>query len=767
MGTLQATTKAYRQRIIAREAQASDAIAKLYQATWEHASARISALLDTMQAALDAGEEIKLSWLYEEGRLEKLLNFIGKQESIFGGQSRAIVGQLQHDAIDLGNRLAQAQLEGLVPNGVTWTFGRPSAAALTDLYSALQPGSPLHDLFDEFGGQAADIAKQTLFSGVALGDAPQQIARNLAKSMQMPLDRALTISRTEALRAYRSAATENYRANADVLDGWIWVCDESARTCFPAGTNIQVRNSVKRIEDVKIGDEVLSHSGQYRRVYETMHRQYAGVLVTIQSKDQMVTATSNHPFLVERQGQLNWVEAGQLVLGDHVVCQCDCTSHVINHSGIDSFVERGIWQPDDTITQGLQDQCLTGILPSSFGGVMPVNTVNFQDGIGGWQEEVNRISPTRQNVFLQIFNTQGFQAKTRCFFRSCLARIFAIATNRTKLLQSSHHRYKPTYFATLQALHDVGRAATFLRAKLPIGMSSEYFATSLAGHSDVSCMRDPIAAIAFNRAKFPTGVTWNCRELLPTRHTGKLWSRVKLAAFQRAVGSRVMIGRIKCLAASFADMLHFRMCHFASCGMGMYRLPKRVTCARTEPSVSPFDPSIRDGECRAALIANTFHIQIIAKLAYHIQETGPVYNLEVEEDHSYVANGFVVHNCIACIEMSGTVHSVDESMDSHVNCRCTQAPLTKSWADILGPLGTDTSDIPDTTVNIPSGDDWFNSQDEATQRDILGTAKYNAWQQGDLSLSDLVGHSDDPEWGGSIYEKSLKELGLDASDYSD
>jgi hypothetical protein len=84
-------------------------------------------------------------------------------------------------------------------------------------------------------------------------------------------------------------------------------------------------------------------------------------------------------------------------------------------------------------------------------------------------------------------------------------------------------------------------------------------------------------------------------------------------------------------------------------------------------------------------------------------------------------------------------------------------PITKSWSDILGPLGIDTSEIPDTRPVMQSGVDWFNKQDEATQKAMLG-AKYDAWKNKKFELSDIVGHSHDKEWGGSIHEKSLKQL---------
>ena len=79
-------------------------------------------------------------------------------------------------------------------------------------------------------------------------------------------------------------------------------------------------------------------------------------------------------------------------------------------------------------------------------------------------------------------------------------------------------------------------------------------------------------------------------------------------------------------------------------------------------------------------------------------------------------------------------------------------PVTKGWDEIFGPLGIDTSDIPDTNPaqDMQTGSEWFDNQDEATQRQILGNAKYDAWNNGDFTLDDIVGTNDDPDWGKSI-----------------
>lgn len=119
--------------------------------------------------------------------------------------------------------------------------------------------------------------------------------------------------------------------------------------------------------------------------------------------------------------------------------------------------------------------------------------------------------------------------------------------------------------------------------------------------------------------------------------------------------------------------------------------------------------------------------------------------------------------CAMCLAMDGTLHSVNDTLDSHVCCRCAMAPRSKSWADLVAAAGGDpstVSDIPESSYTpTQTGADWFDQQDAATQRNILGSqAAYDAYANGDLQLSDLVGVSHDPQWGTSRYQKSWKQV---------
>ena len=126
--------------------------------------------------------------------------------------------------------------------------------------------------------------------------------------------------------------------------------------------------------------------------------------------------------------------------------------------------------------------------------------------------------------------------------------------------------------------------------------------------------------------------------------------------------------------------------------------------------------------------------------------------------HSDVVGGWVwvasldARTCGICLGMHGTEHSLDEELDSHVSCRCSPAPLTRSWSE----LGF--GDIPETRVDVGSGEDWFAEQPESVQRTVLGPGKLAEYKAGRLKLADLPQPTVDPVWGPGLREKPLRDL---------
>lgn len=111
--------------------------------------------------------------------------------------------------------------------------------------------------------------------------------------------------------------------------------------------------------------------------------------------------------------------------------------------------------------------------------------------------------------------------------------------------------------------------------------------------------------------------------------------------------------------------------------------------------------------------------------------------------------------CSGCIAMSGTIFPVDQLCDGHPNCRCVMVPLTATWDELgLGDLGLgETSPA----GQIESGPDWFARQSEGVRRGLLGPAKLDALDKGEIDWPDLVTRTRSREWGTMRRAASLRE----------
>lgn len=107
-----------------------------------------------------------------------------------------------------------------------WT--RLNTGAVEQILGRLSDGAPLRLTIASYGADAGKHVAATLSQQIAIGTHPRGIAQLLAKqAVGVPASRLLALARTEALSAYRGATVETYRANADILDGFIWTAGRS------------------------------------------------------------------------------------------------------------------------------------------------------------------------------------------------------------------------------------------------------------------------------------------------------------------------------------------------------------------------------------------------------------------------------------------------------------------------------------------------------------------------------------------------------------
>lgn len=129
-----------------------------------------------------------------------------------------------------------------------------------------------------------------------------------------------------------------FRINAQSMGQFertLIIVDEGASVhyvegCFLAGARVRTRTGETPIEQIAVGDEVLTHRGRYRKVYHTMQRPYQGLIYHIRyfgDSGQELQITEEHPLLVVRRQRANernrkftteWLTAAEVKPGDYL-----------------------------------------------------------------------------------------------------------------------------------------------------------------------------------------------------------------------------------------------------------------------------------------------------------------------------------------------------------------------------------------------------------------------------------------------------------------
>ena len=216
--------------------RAERALARELLAQWtpqrDWLRAQIAALLDEVAAARETGLE-PLAQLYRLQRWQALERELSERIARLGAALEGRAVALKRDEAQAGAELAAkvAEVAGMAPGAVVnFLAGFPEMEAA--LVSGLMAdGAPLARYFAErVGQQALTAVREEVLRAVVLGQNPRRAARLIARRVAaIPLARAMTIARTEALRAQREATRLGYREMG--VRQWQRVAALDGRTC--------------------------------------------------------------------------------------------------------------------------------------------------------------------------------------------------------------------------------------------------------------------------------------------------------------------------------------------------------------------------------------------------------------------------------------------------------------------------------------------------------------------------------------------------------
>lgn len=688
-------------------------------------------LLLARMTELEADKALTVRRVRGLAELERLIDNVTAEMDDFAVILRDQSARLQASGITAGTQSAAEMVRagsGRLSNIVMNRWMTPDPEMLRSLINYVD-SEAMQAKFAAFGSNAGKSISDTILTLTAQGKNPRAIAQALKAWDALPYAWAENTARTVQQYSYRQATSLNYRANSDVVEGWVWYTALDDRTCFPAGTLITTARGQVPIEDVRVGDRVLTHTGKYQRVTELIRRKYNGKSTTLRAGNSAVTMTSDHPVLVKRGGVNYWVSAGDCKVGDVVFLDINDGLDNAQHLVGDVTVEGRGGHADNAVSLSDQPLDLTHI---GFFAFMPVGFVNLYREIARANVEVRGIAGKAYLLLKRL--PEFLKAKAEVGFRFGLSRVFPITRGRTKLLVLLGNSTE-LLAASWARLYD-RRAITGLRAVSPfvgadfLGLNAEFFTAPFADLYTASS--NP----AFERAVIvPVGVDCPNGVLLAA-------GLADLGDKRRSVGSVVALPGTELSGFSGRDLEGLSAVGAGSDGA----LVLRGSIARlttVDPSALS-DPGVGNGELFTAVLAGSFsHAPIVSNVAHQIQ--CEVYNFEVENDHTYVANGLLVHNCPSCISMHGTRHTNDEILNDHHRGRCVAIGIVTGsrWAD-----------------EMETGEQWFARQPDSVQRGIMGKGMHAAYKAGDIDFGKLSTTYNDPVYGEMRRAATLKELGI-------
>jgi len=742
----------YRTALLKRERAASLDLLTRYGHAWQRTHTLSQALIAEIEAKRLAGLKITHGAIQQNERYKALLAQLEDEMRRLTPYTEMVVRGGQYDAIAAADgealALARAGIAGIpepAKDALFSGWNRLPTDAAEALVGVLQDGSPLSTLLQPLGAQTVKGIGDALTTGIVLGHNPEKIAGSLRDAFGLTTTRSLRIARTEVLRAYRTAHILSYRENPQIVKGWRWSASKSLRTCFLAGTMVTTESGPKPIETVSVGERVLTHAGFWRPVTERMAFDYAGKTTELRTESgHRLVSTADHPVLIRRQGNYYWMAAQLCQPGDELWRCVNGEIDQVAHDSVRLAIEGQIGQANNPIASLSQPGDFARV---SVGSPVPVDAVNFEGGVDLGQVEINGI--TVDGRLLHECHADAFKAQSHIAFRRGLSDKASVTMDRTELL-ISHRRNNTKFLAAIPASIDLRRSATGFRT-MPSAVVrfAKQFAAPLANH----ILGLTVAGFrAIDLTLFPQR-----REHLSTSQANFVNPRALAAAGTRAVDlSFAPLINVKRLAASRANLIES-----GYAVRGRDALVSETAVGRTEfapafgmagrliEGIPTMDAS--NGNLLAFELGGIrFHSDMITHVS-HNDKSATVFNLEVAEDHSYVADGFVVHNCIACIWLDGTIHTLDEFFPAHVACRCAPTPVTPTWAE-LGIKGMTDLPAPET------GQAWFMSLSKPEQTQILGGPMFRAWEAGAIKPADFWRWDHDPTWGSAPQVNSLKGL---------
>lgn len=377
--------------------------------------------------------------------------------------------------------------------------------------------------------------------------------------------------------------------------------------CFTPGHTVYTRAGIKNIEDILPGDEVLTHKGRYRKVLNTQVREYSGKILDIAFRGgDTISATPEHPFYAVTRKPCRDASKS--------FCNMDCGVEYKQNFGNfpylnckksfynDYFLE---WKAASTLTKAEQ----LYFAPPTENSFEALSDDYQLARLCGYF--VSEGSLSKYGV---AFTTNSLETPLHEEITESMQDLFAVSEEKCKTYLSTAKTAFHQHFYSRDAVaffeENCGKGAR--NKKVPQfvlegseDIKIEFLTTAFLGDGTYSKRYGFFRYVTFSKT---------------------LAYQMKLLFCQLGIGATLHLHTV---GGKFAGY------HVDVNGMFAQQFAKLLSIDFTIETKNQYQKikKFEDGFL--------YEITSVTEREY----SGPVYNMEVEEDNSYTVNGAVVHNC--------------------------------------------------------------------------------------------------------------------------
>jgi len=415
--------------------------------------------------------------------------------------------------------------------------------------------------------------------------------------------------------------------------------------CFESGTHITMGDgTVKNIEDVRVGDEVRTHKGRIRKVTQTFENDYEGNIldIKIQGSNERLSTTPEHPFFVFEANK-ECVECGSDIdrnnkSASHLLGRHYCSKWCYYEKGASN--KSLLKEKDGTF---LEAEDLTPKQHFATQPIIPIDVYNT--GITKGQARLIGYFLAEGHYELDSYNDNSKVGVLWAFHEN---ERHTLAQNVVELMESE--------FGVQCVVRDSSdHKGIYVTTRTNRDMVS-FFQKWVKGNESVTKYLHPYLLQESSEILFeilrgwfegdgsffvPTGE--KAPRLEGTSASASLINQVHQILNSLGISSRrshrERPGRIKdpVTGSVINDLSTTLECWEVLVGY----------CWVSELIKDTIYEDLFDVKVQTApshRFINDYCVQMITEVEARPENT-KVYNIEVEEDHSYLANGFAVHNC--------------------------------------------------------------------------------------------------------------------------